>query len=183
MPEKPSNIECFHQFCDSPTEFNKDIISGSISHIQKIIQGQEASPKRAVFVDIFNHFVTHEVKDYVYARMKKSLLEELALKLLKEIQAEGPQCMKTLEIQIEKTSAGGKQLIIPGDDKSFAIKEGDEQLLIEQIDSVEGTLVDKSGDSPNVKFAVIVREKLSRGANAKAQKSLAKFFDKVCTHP
>ena len=183
MPEKLSDIEYFHLFCESPTSFDKKVLSGSIRHIQKIIKGEEPSPKRAIFIDIFNNFVAKDVKDYVYARMKKSLLEELALRLLTDILQGGPERLKTIEVLIEKTSAGGKQLVIPPNDKAandeFAVSPDEAAILLHEIDGVEGTLRDKSGNSPDVKFSVAVCEKIPRVAKAKAKKSLKDSFDKV----
>ena len=177
MPENLSNIECFQHFCCTPNEFNPDIISGALKHAQKIVDGKEPSPKRPVFIDLFNKFTKQKIKDYVYKRMKKSLLEELALAVFKELAAGGAERFKTLELVIEKTTEGGKQLVISQDD-DFPVSPSDEEIL-RNIDGIEVTLKDTSGKSPNVKINCSEKSRNQRLAKAKAKKSLSDLFAKV----
>ena len=64
--------------------------------------------KHFIFIDLFTKFTKQKIKDYVYKRMKKSLLEELALAVFKELAVGGVERFKTLELVIEKTSEGDK---------------------------------------------------------------------------
>ena len=141
MPEKLSDIECFQHFCCSPNEFDSNIIKGALKHAQKIVNGKEPSPKRPIFIDLFNKFTKQNIKDYVYKRMKKSLLEELALAVFKELAVGGVERFKTLELVIEKTSEGDKHLVISKDtnEDDFAISTSDEEVL-RNIDGIEVTL-------------------------------------------
>ena len=77
-----------------------------------VIQGREDGPNKTILISIFNEFVEGEIKDYIYMKMKKSILLELALCILQEIGSYGVEHAKILRLKLVKSSVGGKQLVI-----------------------------------------------------------------------
>ena len=110
MTSQFTNIEYFQEFTDHPRCSDKKTILGSIQYIEHSIVGKEQGPKNSTLIHIFNQFTVDEVKDYVYARMTKAVLLELALAILKEIATGGPKRAHTLQLTLKRTAAGGKEV-------------------------------------------------------------------------
>ena len=150
MAKEKIDIELFQVFSENPKGCNLETIQGSHRYIANVIKGSEESPNKSVLIDIFNSFSKDKIKDYVYNRMKKSILLELALCILQEIAAGGPDRAINLQLQIDKTSSGGKQIIIAPDEgkkDEFPLSHSDESTFLE-IDEASFSMLDAHGKSP-----------------------------------
>ena len=150
MSKENIDIELFQVFSGNPKGCNLETIQCSHRYIANVIKGTEESPNKSVLIDIFNSFSKGKIKDYVYNRMKKSILLELALCILQEIAAGGPDRAINLQLQVDKTSSGGKQIIVaPDDDKNdeFPLSHSDESTFLE-IDEASFSMLDAHGKSP-----------------------------------
>ena len=128
-----------------------EIIKGSHRYMNDVIQGREDGPNKTILISIFNEFVDGEIKDYIYMKMKKSILLELALCILQEIGSYGVEHAKNLRLKLVKSSAGGKQLVIDREDpgSEFPMSPADESALQElDIDEAIFSLTDSLGQSP-----------------------------------
>ena len=139
----------FNQFIDDPMDSNVETIQGAHRYISLSIRGDVSGPKKSVLVDLFREFLIQPVKDYVFARMSKSILLELALHIFQDLIANGPERARELELALENAQNGGKRIVIadiPKDQSSSA----DSSVL---VDTAFFRLSDKSGSSPDKKFA------------------------------
>ena len=130
-----------------------EIIKGSHRYMNDVIQGREDGPNKAVLISIFNEFVEGGLKDYIYNKMKKSILLELALCILQEIGSYGVEHAKILRLKLIKSSVGGKQLVIDKEnpDTEFPMSPADASALQElDIDEAIFSLTDSLGQSPEM---------------------------------
>ena len=149
-----TNIDLFHEFSKNPKGSDLETIKGSHRFINDVIQGREEGPKKSVLISIFNEFVEGEIKDYIYNKMKKSILLELALCILQEIGSYGVDHAKNLQLKLVKTSVKGKkQLVINHDKESgpeFPISSAEESAPQDlDIDEAIFNLSDSLGRSPD----------------------------------
>ena len=129
-----------------------DQIKGVHRFINDVIQGKQDSPTKSVLVSLFNKFINGEVKDYVYSRIRKPILLELALCILQEIGTHGIAHAKTLQLKVVKTSARGREIVIDKDQTpEFPLTTGEASFLSEiDIDEAIFNLSDALGRSPDV---------------------------------
>jgi len=90
-PDSLPNSSCFELFLKDPKGCKTEVVQGAHKFISDVINGSEQSPKNSVFIGLFNQFTKNPVKDYIFQRMTKSILQELALCLLQEIISGGPE--------------------------------------------------------------------------------------------
>ena len=152
MSKELTNLEHFQKFSEDPKNCSLQTVQGSHRYIANVIKGTEDGPKNSILIEIFNHFVKDEVKDYVYHRMKKSILLELALCVLQEIEAGGPERAKSLQLNVAKTSAGGKRVIIAEENtepesSKFPLSPED-AAIFRNIDEATFKIGDSLGISP-----------------------------------
>ena len=88
-PDSLPNVSCFDLFVKNPKGCKLEVIQGSHKFLSDVIKGSEQSPKNSVFIGLFNHFTEKKIKDYVFQRMTKSILQELALCILQELISHG----------------------------------------------------------------------------------------------
>ena len=150
MVENYTESEHFQEFSDSPKECTIQNIQGSIRYLSNVLKTSEQGPKCSTLIHIFNQFTVEEIKDYVYRRMTKKILLELALCILEEIASGGIARAKTIVIVLKRTASGGKQIEIqsaPSDDEEFPLSNDDES-IIRDLDEAEFDITDSSGASP-----------------------------------
>ena len=85
-----TNVEHFQEFSENPKSSTKETILGSIQYVEDQIVGKAKGLTCPTLIHIFNRFEGQEDEDdqtreYMYRRMKRSVLLELALAILKEI--------------------------------------------------------------------------------------------------
>ena len=152
MSKELTNLEHFQKFSEDPKNCSLQTVQGSHCYIANVIKGTEDGPKNSVLIEIFNHFVKDEVKDYVYHRMKKSILLELALCVLQEIASGSPGRAKSLELHVANSSAGGKCVVIseedPKPDASKFPLSPEDAAIYRDIDEATFKIGDSLGSSP-----------------------------------
>ena len=148
-PESLPNCSCFELFLKNPKGCKPEVVQGSHKFISDVIKGSERSPTNSVFIGLFNQFTKDPVKDYVFQRMTKSILQELALCLLQEIISGGPERAASLNLVVEETKAGGKTVVVEKQPAEFPVDED----FVRDIDEAFFRITDLSGDSPDVKVA------------------------------
>ena len=89
-PDSLPNVSCFDLFVKNPKGCKLEVIQGSHKFLSDVINGSEQSPINSVFIGLFNQFTKVPIKDYVFQRMTKSILQELALCILQELISYGP---------------------------------------------------------------------------------------------
>ena len=151
-----TNIEQFQEFSDNPKSSERKTILGSIQYIEDSIVGKETGPTCKNLVHIFNQFEGSDNEDdniklYVYQRMTKPVLLELALAILKEIASGGPARAKNLRLAVKKTASNGKQVKIASPKKGEFLLSPEDAKFFRDIDVAEFALIDSSGSSPDVK--------------------------------
>ena len=110
MSEKPTpDHKFFTEFISDPKGSNMETILGAHRFLAMIIDSEEDGPTRKTLMKIFRPFVPeNSIKDYIFRRISKSLLLELALCILQDVTVNGLARLSTLTLVIEKTRAGGK---------------------------------------------------------------------------
>ena len=148
-------IDCFREFQLHPKQCERAVILGAHKYIAQSIKGTVEGPKISDLIVIFNKFSQSMIKDYVYTRMTKSILLELALTLLQAIVSGGPEHSKSLTLVIEKTKKGGKQVVLANNEppqesqiKDLAVDDS----FLEDIDEAMFCLKDGTGASPDFAF-------------------------------
>ena len=81
----------------NPTNPTVEIVKGAHCFITQVIQGKQEAPSKAVLISLFNGFVDGQIKDYIYNKIKKPILLELALCILQEIGTHGIEHAKSLK--------------------------------------------------------------------------------------
>ena len=146
--------QCFTLFSKSPRGSSQKILMGSHRFLSQAIKNKSGPPSGTVLIEIFMSFAQKGAKEYVFRQMKKQILLELALCLVQDLISGGEARAGSLEIQIERCSAGNKNAVI-------ATREGETEESEEfpldtsidwNIDEATFCLHDKSGASPDSKI-------------------------------
>ena len=145
-PDSLPNSSCFELFLKDPKGVKPEVVQGAHKFISDVIDGSEQSPKNSAFIGLFNQFTKNPVKDYIFQRMTKSILQELALCLLQEIISGGPERAASLNLVVEKTKAGGQTVVVEKHDE-FPVDEA----FVLDIDEAFFRITDLTGSSPDVK--------------------------------
>ena len=98
-----SDTDLFEGLLENPLCPTRDQILGSVRLLTRVKNGDEVGPKTSILIEFFNTFTQEEIKDYVYQRMTKPVLVELALKLCKEFESKPG---KNDELEVVLTSEG-----------------------------------------------------------------------------
>ena len=146
-PDSLPNSSCFELFLKDPKGCKPEVVQGSHKFISDVISGSEKSPTNAVFIGLFNQFTKKPVRDYIFQRMTKSILQELALCLLQEIISGGPKRAASLNLVVEETKSGGKTVVVEQQPDEFPVDED----FVRDIDEAFFRITDLTGGSPDVK--------------------------------
>ena len=145
----------FQRVPTTSERIERSVILGAHKYIAQSIKGTVEGPKISDLIGIFNKFSQSLIKDYVYTRMTKSILLELALTLLQAIASGGAEHSKSLTLVIEKTKKGGKQVVLSNKEppqesqiKDLALDDS----FLEEIDEAMFCLKDETGASPDFAF-------------------------------
>ena len=146
-PDSLPNVSCFDLFVKDPKGSKAEVIQGAHKFMTHVIKGSEQSPKNSVFIGLFNQITKVPIKSYVFMRMTKSILQELALCVLQELILYGPSRAQNLSLVLEETRTGGKTVVIEKDE--FPV----DKEFISDIDEAFFRLSDVTGFSPDKKVA------------------------------
>ena len=151
MSEHITDPEYFIKFSQSPKTFDINVLKGAHRFLTSVLKGHDGGPKNSELINIFDQFTKEKIKNYVYQRMKKSILLELAICIIQEIAAGGQERANSLQLEVTKTSSGGKTVVISGaadDDKEFAVDPEDSEFM-RDIDEALFTFKDLTASSPD----------------------------------
>ena len=139
-------------FSENPRHFNIKVLQGSHKFISLALRNKTTAPKKSTLIDIFNEFASEPIKDYVFHRISKKLLLELALRIIQEIVQKGVDRASSLQLVVQKTSNGAKSVVIARNND----KDSDAAETIEgaEIEDATFTLKDKHGVSPDISVAI-----------------------------
>ena len=136
-------------FIRNPKGSSNKVVQGAHRFLSDVIKGTEQSPINSVFINLFDQFTTTPVKKYVYQRMTKKILQELALRMLQEIIAGGPTRANNLQLEVEETRSGGKTVVIKETTDEFPVDED----FVRDIDEAFFSIGDSTGFSPQIRLA------------------------------
>ena len=103
-----------------------------------------------MFVGLFENFTKTPVKGYVYSRMTKKILQELALRVIQEIILGGSARAQSLQLVVGETRTGGKTVVIDKpDDDEFPVDED----FVRDIDEAFFCIHDTEGNSPDIRLS------------------------------
>ena len=150
-PQKLSCRDSFNLFMKSPRDVSVEVLDGVHKFVAQTIQNGKGGPTIQELVKVFNHFTHGKVPGYVFTRMTKPILLELALRIVQEISLNGVGRAKSLQLELVKSKSGGQTVRIAD---PFSAEKGqiDEEAL-KEIDEAYFRLLDSEGMSPEVNFA------------------------------
>ena len=146
-PDSLPNISCFDMFVRNPKGCKPNMIQGAHRYLSDVIKKNENGPKNSVFIGLFNHLIKTPVKDYVFRRMTKSILQELALCILQDLISGGPERAVNLNLVVEETKTGGKTVVVEKRLEEFPVDEE----FVRDINETFFRLTDLTGVSPDRK--------------------------------
>ena len=79
-----------------------ETLQGTHKYISLALRNEIPSPKKSILIDIFHEFTTEPIKDYVFQRINKKMLLELALRVIQEIAEKGAERAGTLQLVVDK---------------------------------------------------------------------------------
>ena len=150
-PQGRSDSECFDLFSDNPKGVPLEIVKGAHKFIANTIKNGVPGPSCQTLIKVFSVFSKGKIKDYVFTRMTKPILLELALCIIQEIVLHGPDRAASIELELVKSKSGGKLARIAD---PFCDKDGNyDEDFLSRIDEAFFTISDKKGLSPDVAVA------------------------------
>lgn len=130
------------------------VILGAHRFLVNIIETEEDGPTRKVLMKIFRPFIPQKsIKDYIFRRTQKSLLLELVLCILQDVAQNGISRLASLNLVIEKTRAGGKNVVVEPQSERPDNETIENDEFMKEIDEIFFLFQDKEGNSPDIKFA------------------------------
>ena len=149
-----SGVEFFKQFSQNPKEVDIETVQGSHKFLSLVLAQKVSSSiaKKSTLIRIFNHFIDEPVKDYVFHRISRKLLLELAIRILQEFITRGVQRARTLKLVVaDATSSEEKTILIAPNDASNG--DNNPYQAPEVLDATF-RLSDTAGLSPDVSFSI-----------------------------
>ena len=125
----------FDLFSQDPKGVSMEVINADHNYIATVIAEKKCGPTIQSLIKIFTVFVRVPVKDYVFTRMTKPILLELALCIIQEIVSNGLARLKTLHLEVTISKSGGKTVRV-ADEFSADGEKYDEDFLGEIDEAV-----------------------------------------------
>ena len=144
----------FMTFCQDPRGSTIQIVQGAHKFISLSIRGDLPTPKKSILIGIFREFSAEPIKDYVFNRIPKKMLLELALCILQDIITKGSARAKSLQLVVVKTSEGDKRVVIDEDNADDNEADTTAQLAARKIANAVFRLSDKNGISPDISLSI-----------------------------
>ena len=164
-PQGKSDIQCFEVFSENPKGVSLEIMKGDHKYIANSIKNGDSGPTCQTLIKMFSVFSKEKIKDYVFTRMTKPILLELALCIIQDLVLNGPERHHSLEIELTKSKSGGK-LVRVADPFEEDGKHLDPDFL-KEIDEAFFKLKDVDGESPDFVVAAGQDHKASYSPFAK----------------
>ena len=141
----------FDKFCENPRGSTIETMQGSHKYISSVITRKNPPIKKSILIDIFNEFTVETVRDYVFHRMSKKLLLELALRVLQDIIQNGVGRAASMKLILTKAVDGKNTVGIAPDGRE---SEGSSTLSATEVLDASFKLADRQGLSPDVTFSI-----------------------------
>ena len=153
---KSNNLDkkLFTSFCQDPRGSTIQIAQGAHKFISLSIRGEIPTPKKSILIDIFREFSAEPIKDYIFNRIPKKMLLELALCILQDIITKGSTRAKSLQLVVAKTTDGDKTVVIEDDCADGNAPNRSDQIPSTQIANAVFRLSDKNGISPDISLSI-----------------------------
>ena len=146
--------ELFTEFTSDPKGSSMQTILGAHRFLANVIENEDDGPTLKTLMKIFRPFVPQDsIKDYIFRRIKKSLLLELALCILQDVASNGISRLASLCLAVEKTRSGGKNVVVEPQSERPDNETIEDEAFMEEIDEIFFRFSDSKGNSPDVKFA------------------------------
>ena len=147
-----SDSDCFNLFSNSPKNVSLEVMKGAHKFVAKALKEGGSTPTCQTLIKIFTAFTPQKIKDYVFTRMKKPILLELALCIIQEIVLNGVGRAETLQLEVVKSKSGGKTVKIADQFEAESTESPDSGFL-NKIDEAFFKLKNADGKSPDVNIA------------------------------
>ena len=141
-------------FCKQPRNSGIQVIQGSHKYISLAIRGEIPTPKKSILIGIFREFSAEPIKDYIFNRIPKKMLLELALCVLQDIIAKGSTRAKSLQLVVAKTTEGNKTVVIDEEDEDGNSASSLARQSPSKIAKAIFKLSDKNGISPDISLSI-----------------------------
>ena len=143
----------FNSFTESPKKYSVSNLQGSHRTLLKSLTENKSPVTKKIVIKILMKFVPIEIKEYHFRRMNRAILVELAICIVQDLLQNGPGRADSLVLELVKTSSGGAIVAI-ADPFVDGVEFYDDDFLkeIDEIDSAEFNLRDKSGLTPTKKI-------------------------------
>ena len=150
--ERRTDESYFKEFVEDPKKISPEVIQGAHKYIAKIIRDGEHGPTTQTLIKIFLPFSKNKIKPYIFKRMTKPILLELALCIIQDLALNGPSRANTLELELENSKSDGKvaRIADPFVDEGDA---GYDKSFLSEIDEAFFKFKDSSGKSPDVSLS------------------------------
>jgi len=146
-----TDVECFETFSNNPKKASMEIIHGAHKFIAKVIQDDEPGPTCPTLIKMFAFFTKKPIKSYVFTRMTKPILLELALCIIQDLALNGPARAKNLQLELVDSKSGGKTVKVADQFKEDGSEYNHDFLA--SIDEAFFKLKDAEGKSPDFHIA------------------------------
>ena len=165
-----------------------ETLQGAHKYISLVLRDKTPSPKKSILINVFHEFTVKPIKDYVFHRINKKMLLELALRVIQEIAENGAERAKSLQLVVEKTSNGSKTVVIA---RGADTVSKDTPFQTTEIEDVTFKLSDPAGLSPGISFSIgknrepAYQEPDANGyftPRRRARKSLTRIFQVMKFH-
>ena len=145
-----STFKYFQKFSEDPKHFDIEVIQGAQKFMVEVIRGNKKGPTNETLIAIFGEFCSKPIKDYIFSRMGKKIMQELALCILQYLAINGPGRAKSLQFEVVKASSGEKRVNIAD---NFEEDSPVDQSFLDKIDETIFNFKDRTGASPDVKVS------------------------------
>ena len=150
FPQGKSDSQCFELFSENPKGVPTEVIKGAHKFIANSIKNGDPGPTVQSLIKMFSVFSKEKIKDYVFTRMTKPILLELALCVIQQLVLNGPS--RSIQLELVKSKAGGKIVRIADPFEANKNDQYDANFLA-RIDEAFFTIKDAEGVSPDVHVA------------------------------
>ena len=143
--------EFFDKFCENPRGSDIETFQGAHKYVSTVITHKNPPIKKSILINIFNELTVEEIRDYIFHRISKKLLLELALRVLQDIITNGVERASSIKLVLVKVITGKNMVTIaPNSSESNA---GSTFSVSEVLDA-SFMLSDRQGLSPDVSFSI-----------------------------
>ena len=143
--------EFFEKFCENPRGSDIETFQGAHKYVSIVITHKNPPIKKSTLIKIFNELTVEPIRDYIFDRIAKKLLLELALRILQDIIQNAVERAASIKLVLTK-AVTGKNMVTIAPHSSGSSAESTFSVT-EVLDS-SFRLSDRQGLSPDVTFSI-----------------------------